>query len=59
MLVKREGDELVIRIPVGKGRMSSTGKMTLFYSSGGFKDTGVDMGGMPLRANITVGVRNK
>jgi len=59
MLVKREGDELVIRVPLGKGRMSSTGKMTLYYSSGGFKDTGVETAkGEMIRANITVGVRN-
>ncbi|MFQ6095149.1 MAG: hypothetical protein ACE5NN_03290 [Candidatus Bathyarchaeia archaeon] len=51
---EKKGSTLVLTIQLREPRPSSTGKMTLVYTSGGFKDLGVD----GLRANITIGTRN-
>lgn len=51
MEFKKEGQNLVITIPLGKGTPSKSGKMQLIGHTSGWIDTGVD----GLKANIMVG----
>ena len=50
--------ELIIREKV-EPRLSSTGKMTLIASSGGFQPTTVLHEGKVVKVNLTAGVSNK
>lgn len=59
--VSVEGNDLVIRVPMNKApKESSTGKMKLYGSSGGFVTCPEDItspDGKPLSINVVVGVR--
>lgn len=54
MEFKKEGQNLVVTIPLGKATPSKSGKMSLVGCTSGWKDTGVD----GLKANIMVGKPN-
>jgi len=51
MEFKKEGSNLVITVPLGKGTPSKSGKMLLAGQTGGWIDSGVD----GLRVNVMVG----
>lgn len=46
---------LTITIKCETPRPSSTGKMDLIYTSGGFKPVDVEIAGRMVRANVTLG----
>jgi hypothetical protein len=53
-----KNNTITITIPVGTPRPSSTGKMDLIATTGGFKELeGVVIDGRPVRANITLGMK--
>lgn len=56
---KLEGTELTLKIQVDpKGEPSSTGKMNLIYTSGGWQDINVEGSSTRLKFNMSMGYRN-
>lgn len=56
---KLEGTELTLKITVDpKGEPSSTGKMNLIYTSGGWQDINVEGSQTQLKFNMSMGYKN-
>ena len=54
--VEIEGDVIVLRTPLDP-KMSSTGKMMLIASSGGWLPTTSEYKGKPIQASFNIGIR--
>jgi hypothetical protein len=58
MKVEIKENKVIIEIEIDP-KQSSSGKMTLIASTGGFKEVGTSYDGKPLRINLMIGYNNK